>query len=85
MPDIDDLELEINPNDASCNTRQIPKNRDFFKRSIAGLLVGLTLFSGSVLGPTKVSAAELDNPPSQSQSKDTEPLRWRWRFRWCQV
>lgn len=72
MSNIDELELEINPNDASCDTRQIPKNKDLFKRSIAGLLVGLTLFSGSVLGPTKVNAAELDNPPSQSQSNDTE-------------
>lgn len=72
MPNIDELELEINPNDASCDTRQIPKNKDLFKRSIAGLLVGLTLFSGSVLGPTVAHAAEIGNPPSQSQGIDDE-------------
>ena len=70
MPNEDELELETNENDASCDTREMPKSRWNFKRSIAGLLVGFALFSGSVLGPTEVYAAEMDNPPSQSQNID---------------
>lgn len=72
MPDIDDLELEINENDASCDMSKLPKSRGEFKRSIAGILVALTLFSGSLIGPTTAYAAELDTPPSQSQDIDDE-------------
>ncbi len=72
MPNDDELELEINENDASCDTREMPKSSGDFKRSIAGLLVAFSLFSGSLFGPTQVYAAETDNLPSQSQEVDDE-------------
>lgn len=52
--------LEINPNDSSIDTRQIPIGRSAIRRTLAGLLLGFTLFSGSALGPQQVNAADLE-------------------------
>lgn len=71
---MDDLELELNKNDASIDTTQIPNYRRNIKRSIAGLLTFFTLFSGSVVGPTIANAAEESPSYSTSQSYDSEDL-----------
>ena len=63
------MSLEVNKNDASVDTRQMTNNRLEFRRTIAGFLVALTLFSGSALGVTTVYAQETD-VPSASQSID---------------
>lgn len=60
------MSLEINRNDSSIDTRQIPQHGTTFQRTIAGLLTTLILFSGSLIGPTTVYAAET---PSTSQSQ----------------
>lgn len=60
------MSLEVNKNDSSIDTRQINQHRPIFQRTIAGLLTSLILFSGSLMGPTTVYAAET---PSTSQSQ----------------
>ena len=63
------MSLEVNKNDASVDTRQISSNGLEFQRIIAGFLVAITLFSGSILGPTAVYARETAGT-SVSQSID---------------
>ena len=45
-----ELILEINKNDVKIDARQIPTNKNVFKKVVAGALVSFVLFSGSAFG-----------------------------------
>ena len=65
------MSLEINENDQTLDTSTIKIPSQKFKRTIAGFLTTVALYSGSILGAEKVSAAEIDNT-SISSSVDYE-------------
>ena len=64
------MSLEINNNDQSLDTSSIKLPSQKLRRTIAGLLTTVALYSGSILG-TKANAAEVDSP-SISSSMDYE-------------
>ena len=64
------MSLEINNNDQKIDTNTIKLPSQKLRRTIAGLLTTVALYSGSVLG-TKANAAEMDSP-SISTSMDYE-------------
>lgn len=64
------MSLEINNNDQKIDTNTIKLPSQKLRRTIAGLLTTVALYSGSVLG-TKANAAEVDSP-SISSSMDYE-------------
>lgn len=65
--------LEVNHQDATIDTNQIPKSSITTKQRLAGLLVFLMLFSGSILGPTKVHAAEVPGTSTSQQKNENDP------------
>lgn len=65
--------LELNPNDASFDARQIPKTKNTIKRGLAGLLAAISLFSGSVLGATKVEAAQMNDTQAVTEMASVSP------------
>ena len=53
-----DMILEVNKNDAMINTRQIPNYKNYFIKTLSGILVGFVLFSGSKVGLNKALAEQ---------------------------
>ena len=64
--------LELNNNDQILDTKQLKKNRPAFQRTIATLLTLCTLYSGSLIGPLKVEAEEI-NSTAQTTLLPEEP------------
>ena len=67
------MSLEINKNDSSIDTRQIPNNDRAFTRYLAGFLTTVFLFSGSIMGPTIVHATEYEQPKNTQSSTYVSP------------
>lgn len=65
------MSLEINNNDQSLDTSTIKLPNQKLRRTVAGLLTTMALYSGSIMGSTKAEATEIDRP-SISSSMDYE-------------
>ena len=64
------MSLEVNKNDQTINAKTISSSRERIRRTIAGVLTTLMLFSGSILGSQNVHAAEYETPPSYSNTQE---------------
>lgn len=65
------MSLEINNNDQSLDTSTIKLPNQKLRRTVAGLLTTMALYSGSIMGSTKAESTEIDRP-SISSSMDYE-------------
>ena len=54
-------QLELNKNDSMSNVSKLHQNKQLYRRSIAGILVLCSLYSGSLISPVKVKATEIES------------------------